>query len=74
MAFSETVKQQAIGRSGGRCECERLNHLHFDRCALPVNIHSKFATRSMLSITDTLSSCEVLCVSCDQATAVYDRS
>ncbi len=66
-AFSITVKRQALARSKGRCECQRLNHLHFDRCAMQVNIDSQFhqitAQRSSSS-SNILSNCEVLCVSC----------
>lgn len=66
MAFSQTTKDEALKRAGGRCECERGSHPHFGRCGSTYNLeyHHKLAVASGGS--DALSNCEVLCNDCHQ--------
>lgn len=77
MAFSQSTKDQALARSGSRCECTRQHagqaaaH-HGGRCATTLGrweAHHKTALSSGGS--DALSNCEVLCISCHQLTATY---
>ena len=75
--FSTVVKQQALKRSRGRCECQQLDHLHFDRCAVQVNLDSAFQQVTRQKITGkagSLHGCEVLCVSCHRLNVAYGRS
>ncbi len=77
MPFPLLVKQQALARSRGRCECTRLMHSHSGRCPIGVNMGSEFHHRTaqrMPSSNDSLSNCEVLCVSCHRQTESYGRS
>ncbi len=77
MEFSMLVKEQALKRSRGVCECRRETHKHFSltriitpRCTVNVDMHSKF--RALDPFTDLnraintggVSQCEVLCTSC----------
>lgn len=39
MAFSESTKDAAYARSGGRCECERQDGLHHGQCPVRVDRH-----------------------------------
>lgn len=77
MAFPESVVEQAWRRAGGRCECRRRTHNHFNvRC----NKTLVWANRGREApgaweahhITssggDTLSNCEILCWACHKAT------
>lgn len=81
MAFSETVKAQAFTRSGGRCECQRQHQglsasHHGGRCSTTLTrlggrweAHHKVAV--IAGGSDTLSNCEVLCLTCHQLTLTY---
>jgi len=76
MAFSETVKTQALIRAGYRCECTRQDGLHSGRCPAPISrataeFNHKHAAR--LGGADTLSNCEALCRRCHGLTASYGR-
>ena len=87
MAFSDLTIRQAWQRSGGRCECERSSHGHgyTGRCTqrLMFNLrgndyspygweaHHKTAVSS--GGGDTLSNCEILCMSCHKKTGSYGR-
>lgn len=71
MAFSETVKDQAFRRSGGRCECTRGSHGHSGRCPNRVTRHSAHFHHVHAQSQgghDGLSNCEVLCVTCHKLT------
>ena len=88
MAFSDLTVRQAWARSGGRCECERTSHGHgySGRCTQRLmwnqrgndyssygwEAHHKTAVSSGGS--DTLSNCEILCMSCHKKTGSYGRS
>ena len=77
MPFSETVKDQAFRRSGGRCECERSYHSHGrSRCSRTVTrTTAQFHHISAQSVGghDGLSNCEVLCLPCHKGTSSYGR-
>jgi hypothetical protein len=75
MAFSQSVKDDALKRSGGQCECTRQHpgrteapH-HGGRCS------NKFgrwhAHHTTAGGPDTLSNCEALCVPCHELTQTY---
>jgi 5-methylcytosine-specific restriction endonuclease McrA len=76
MAFSETTKDAAFRRSGGRCECSRDRHPHAGRCTTRLtrqsaqfhHVHAQSQGGS-----DALSNCEVLCLTCHKATDSYGR-
>jgi 5-methylcytosine-specific restriction endonuclease McrA len=80
MAFSETVKDQAYRRSGGRCECNRQHagatapH-HGGRCPNTFgrngSWHAHHRTAVAAGGSDDLSNCEVLCIPCHQLTLTY---
>ena len=73
MAFSDSVKQAAWFRSGGRCECWRTSHWNHPGLgcgAQLVDFGFQYHHRNALSVggPDTLSNCEVLCLTCHQQT------
>lgn len=78
MAFSETVKDEAFKRSGGRCECTRQHpgrtdapH-HGGRCARTFTRQGSWEAHHITAGgPDTLSNCEALCVTCHQLTSTY---
>jgi hypothetical protein len=80
MAFSESVKDQAFARSGGRCECHR-QHLgltaphHGGRCPRTLTRYGGQWEAHHITAggPDTLSNCEVLCLTCHQLTGTYGR-
>ena len=83
MAFSESVKDQAFTRSGGRCECNR-QHLDLDaphhdgRCPNTFTRHGgQWEAHHIVSVSaggsDSLSNCEVLCLACHSLTRTYGR-
>jgi len=66
MAFSETTKQAAFDRAGGKCE----------KCGKKVTMgtceaHHKTSVNSGGS--DALSNCMILCPPCHQATRTYGK-
>ena len=86
MAFSDAVVRAAWQRAGGRCECGRSSCGHGPwRCGKVLNwysrgndyvsggweAHHKIAVSSGGS--DTLSNCEILCISCHKNTGSYGR-
>ncbi len=83
MAFSATVKQQALARAGGQCECRRehpgntnVSH-HGGRCRARLvggNWEAHHRTSLNAGGSDTLSNCEALCLDCHRATGSYGRS
>ena len=83
MAFSETIKDQAYQRSGGRCECTRKHEgltapHHGGRCPVTFTRHGgKWEAHHKVSVSsggsDTLSNCEVLCLECHQLTRTFGR-
>ncbi len=81
MAFSDTVKDDAFKRSGGRCECHRQHpgrtdapH-HGGRGPRTFGRHGAWEAHHITAESaggpDTLSNCEVLCEKCHQLTATY---
>lgn len=77
MAFSATVKAQALRRSGNRCECKRRHPHHLGRCSARVtmaNAQFHHITAQSVGGSDGLSNCEVLCTRCHRLTASYGRS
>lgn len=82
MGFSETVRDQAFSRSGGRCECTRshagiANAPHYGgRCTRTFTRHgSQWHAHHKTSVaaggSDNLSNCEVLCAACHELTRTY---
>lgn len=86
MAFSSAVIAAAWQRAGGRCECGRSTCGHGrSRCNRVLDwyargndylpggwkAHHKVAVASGGS--DTLSNCEILCISCHKNTRTYGR-
>ena len=86
MAFSSSVIEAAWQRAGGRCECRRTYCGHsYLRCYKPLDwyargndyapggweAHHKTAVAS--GGDDTLSNCEILCISCHKNTYTYGR-
>ncbi len=78
MAFSDTVKDQAFNRSGGRCQCTRQHtgrtnapH-HGGRCSRTFTRHGGWEAHHITAGgADTLSNCEALCTTCHQLTSTY---
>jgi len=67
MAFSDETKRAALARSGGRCECVRIEHPHFGRCSSPVTLATAeyhHASAQSVGGHDDLLNCEVLCHEC----------
>jgi 5-methylcytosine-specific restriction endonuclease McrA len=77
MAFSQTVKDQALARAGNRCECTRnCSHHPNRRCNAVLTTGGWEAHHKMADATggsDTLSNCEALCIQCHQNTRSYGR-
>jgi len=81
LAFSETVKDQAFKRSGGRCECNRQHNglsapHHGGRCPKTFTRYGgQWEAHHIVSVnsggSDTLSNCEVLCLDCHKLTITY---
>lgn len=82
MAFSETVKEQAFQRSGGRCECTRQHSgqqsapHHGGRCPVMFTRYGgQWEAHHRVAVDaggqDTLSNCEVLCLTCHKLTETY---
>ena len=70
MALPQTVKDAAIKRAGGKCECRRSTCSHSGRCTKSgVEYNHKKSQRTGGS--DTLANCEVLCVQCHKNTKSY---
>ena len=66
MAFSDTTKDQAFRRSGGRCE----------NCGTSVTRHgAEYHHKHSVAAGghDGLSNCQVLCVSCHRNTRTYGK-
>jgi 5-methylcytosine-specific restriction endonuclease McrA len=76
MPFTDSIKDAAFRRAGGKCECVRKNHAHKGRCAKPLtrstaqfhHIHAQ-----SMGGHDGLSNCEVLCLTCHKQTDSYGR-
>ncbi len=79
MELSTQVKEQAVTRSGGVCECRREGHKHFGltdistpRCAVKVDMHSEFRELDIFTDINTalnvgaLGHVQVICASCYQ--------
>ena len=79
MSFSESVKDQAFARSGGRCECHREHagqdapH-HSGRCLKTFTRYGAWEAHHIsASGPDTLSNCEALCKICHELTRSFGR-
>jgi len=66
MAFSESVKEQALKRAGGKCECTMKCSHHTGRCnaLLSGGWHLRHRTAIVSGGDDTLSNCLVMCATC----------
>ena len=74
MAFSESVKDAAFKRSGGRCECWRSTHGHMGRCGTTITRHSAeyhHVTSEEAGGSDGQENCEALCFPCHKKTGSY---
>ena len=87
MSFPDSVVQAAWRRSGGVCECERSTHMHRSgKCTqrliwsergndvTPFGWEAHHKTAVSKGGSDTLSNCEILCISCHKRTQSYGRS
>jgi hypothetical protein len=70
--YSESTLREAWNRSGGRCECRKMNHGHLGRCGRVlswsrkgISGHSGWEINSK-SGGDYASNVEVLCYFCHQ--------
>lgn len=74
MAFPDSVIEQVIARSGGKCECTRTSCGHTGQCSKQL-IGSDWHAHHKLAVVsggqDTLSNCEALCIPCHQNTGSY---
>jgi 5-methylcytosine-specific restriction endonuclease McrA len=80
MAFSEEVVIRAWSRAGGRCECKRKSHGHFNTgCNKDLVWENRgragrgaWEARHKISVasggTDSLYNCEILCWDCHSQT------
>ena len=86
MAFSDAVVRAAWQRAGGRCECGRSSCGHGPwRCGKVLNWYSRgndyasggWEAHHKIAVSsggaDTLSNCEILCISCHKNTGSYGR-
>lgn len=75
MAFPDSVIEQVIARSGGKCECTRTSCAHHTgRCSKTLtnlNWHAHHKTAIASGGGDTLSNCEALCIPCHTNTQTY---
>jgi len=85
MAFSQQTVNEAWERSGGKCECKRLNCPHPGRCSKILREGSRgsetdlgWEANHITSVEadghDGLSNCEILCQPCHKRTKSYGRS
>jgi hypothetical protein len=74
MAFSQTVKDEAYRRAGGKCECTMsVCKTHSGRCnkALGSNWHAHHIHSQAADGPDTLSNCLAMCIACHENTPTY---
>ena len=77
--FSESVKNQAFVRSGGRCECQRIHSglqapHHGGRCPRTFARFGAWEAHHINADGPTiLSNCEALCTTCYELTRLYGR-
>ena len=84
MAFNSTVVQEAWNRSGGTCECRRVNHKHlYVRCNKQLVWKNRGSTDQrgcweahhvVAGGDDIVSNCEILCCDCHVGTETYGKS
>lgn len=84
MGFPQTVIEQAFIRSGGRCECTRQHTGQFathhgGRCPTQFTYaghawEAHHVTAQSVGGADTLSNCQILCLTCHRLTDSYGRS
>jgi len=80
MAFPTSIVDQAWNKSGGQCECTRTGHGHSGRCSRELlkvrrGVESPYGWEThhkTVGCDDTLSNCEVLCLSCHKETQTYE--
>jgi len=73
MPFSQSVKNAAYRRAGGRCECARLNCGHRGRCnRLLTRWHAHHKLSQAAGGAHSLNNCEALCVPCHQRTRSFE--
>jgi HNH endonuclease len=76
MAFSQTTKEAAYRRAGGRCECTmRTCSHHTGRCnaTLRGGWHAHHKTSVAAGGDDDLGNCLAMCVTCHRNTATYGQ-
>jgi hypothetical protein len=76
MSFSQSVVEQALERSKGRCECTEPDHNHAGvRCSVFIDPDNKlpglkwqatYVADMPREDRDRLSNCEILCLPCSQ--------
>jgi len=83
VAFSETTKQQAFLRAGGRCECVRTTcRHHTGRCNRVLDPNNRalrqtWEAHHRMAVAaggmDIASNCEILCTQCHQNTRTFGK-
>jgi hypothetical protein len=76
MAFSQTTKDAAYARAGGKCECTMTGCSHHrGRCnaALRGGWHAHHKTSVASGGGDGLGNCLAMCVTCHRNTGTYGR-
>lgn len=75
MAFSQSVKDSAYQRAGGKCECTMSGCGHGTRCnkSLGSNWHAHHKTAQASGGADTLSNCLAMCIPCHENTRTYGK-
>lgn len=78
MPFSESVKEKAYERAGGRCECTMTacsHHRAGSRCnaVLRGGWHAHHKTSVKSGGADDLGNCLAMCVTCHRNTETYGQ-
>jgi hypothetical protein len=80
MAFPDSVVAEAWKRSGGCCECNRIEHNHVRPCGVKLIWKARGQDKYLASweahhVTaggpDTAANCEILCILCHVKTRTY---
>ncbi|MDX1565140.1 MAG: hypothetical protein R3236_07025 [Phycisphaeraceae bacterium] len=76
MAFTEDVRHEAFERSGGRCECCRVEHQHpAGRCSNTLHIdEAVYVPLTEDAENNTLQNCQVLCSYCHMNISAHTRT
>jgi 5-methylcytosine-specific restriction endonuclease McrA len=75
MPFTQSVKDAAYRRAGGKCECRRSTCTHIGRCLRPLSLgwDAHHIVSQDAGGSDALANCEALCLTCHKNTLSYGR-